>query len=79
MTDNTVLRRLDAVVDAFCQRTRYFLEPMTPGRARSFVRQLLCRQLPQLIIDQRQNFIRRAGIPIFDLPQDTQPPDCLKK
>jgi pyrroloquinoline quinone (PQQ) biosynthesis protein C len=39
MTDSTVLQRLDAVVDAFCRRVRYFQEPMTPGRARSFVRQ----------------------------------------
>ena len=39
MTDSTVLHRLDAVVDAFCRRVRYFQEPMTPGRARSFVRQ----------------------------------------
>jgi len=39
MTDGTVLRRLDAVVDEFCRRVRYFQEPMTPGRARSFVRQ----------------------------------------
>jgi len=39
MTDSTVWQRLDAVVDAFCRRVRYFREPMTPGRARSFVRQ----------------------------------------
>ncbi|HXA72431.1 MAG TPA: iron-containing redox enzyme family protein, partial [Stellaceae bacterium] len=39
MTDSPVLQRLDAVVDAFCRRVRYFQEPMTPGRARSFVRQ----------------------------------------
>ncbi len=39
MTDGTVLQRLDAVVNEFCRRTRYFHEPMTPGRARSFVRQ----------------------------------------
>jgi pyrroloquinoline quinone (PQQ) biosynthesis protein C len=39
MTDSTVLHRLDSVVDAFCRRVRYFQEPMTAGRARSFVRQ----------------------------------------
>ena len=39
MTDSTVLQRLDAVVDAFCRRVRYFREPMTRGRARCFVRQ----------------------------------------
>ena len=39
MTDDPVLQRLDAVVDEFCRRTRYFREAMTPGRARSFVRQ----------------------------------------
>jgi pyrroloquinoline quinone (PQQ) biosynthesis protein C len=39
MTDGTVLQRLDAVVDEFCRRVRYFQEPMTAGRARNFVRQ----------------------------------------
>lgn len=34
-----VLARLDAVVTAFCLRTRYFSEPMTKGRARTFVMQ----------------------------------------
>lgn len=34
-----VLQRLDAVVDDFCRRTRYFREDMTPARARMFVRQ----------------------------------------
>ncbi len=37
MTSETVLPRLDRVVDDFCRRTRFFLEPMTAGRARSFV------------------------------------------
>ena len=35
----SVVRRLDAVVDDFCRRTRYFKEPMTKGRARMFVMQ----------------------------------------
>ena len=34
-----VVRRLDAVVDDFCRRTRFFKEPMTKGRARMFVMQ----------------------------------------
>src|SRR5262245_13070845 len=35
----SVTRRLDAVVDDFCRRTRFFAEPMTEGRARMFVMQ----------------------------------------
>ena len=34
-----VIRHLDAVVDDFCRRTRFFKEPMTKGRARMFVYQ----------------------------------------
>jgi len=34
-----VIRHLDAVVDDFCRRTRFFGEPMTRGRARMFVYQ----------------------------------------
>jgi pyrroloquinoline quinone (PQQ) biosynthesis protein C len=34
-----VIRHLDAVVDDFCRRTRFFKEPMTRGRARMFVYQ----------------------------------------
>ena len=37
--NNQVLRRLDAVVDDFCRRTRFFNEPMTKGRACMFVMQ----------------------------------------
>ncbi len=36
---DSVITRLDAVVDDFCRRTRFFHEPMTPGRARAFVQQ----------------------------------------
>ena len=36
---NGVIARLDAEVDDFSSRTRYFSEPMTPGRARMFVLQ----------------------------------------
>ena len=39
MSKEIVLRRLDAVVDEFCKRVRYFREEMTPGRARTFVKQ----------------------------------------
>jgi pyrroloquinoline quinone (PQQ) biosynthesis protein C len=38
MSDN-VLVRLDRVVDDFCRRTRFFHEPLTESRARSFVLQ----------------------------------------
>jgi pyrroloquinoline quinone (PQQ) biosynthesis protein C len=38
-TKDPVLRRLDAVVDDFCRRTRFFKEKMTEGRARMFVMQ----------------------------------------
>lgn len=38
-TKDSVIRRLDAVVDDFCRRTRFFTEPMTKGRARMFVMQ----------------------------------------
>ncbi len=34
-----VVARLDKVVDDFCRRTRFFQEPMTRGRARTFVMQ----------------------------------------
>ncbi len=34
-----VTARLDAVVDDFARRTRFFTEPLTEGRAKMFVRQ----------------------------------------
>src|ERR1700674_2635947 len=39
MSAKTVLQRMDEVVDVYCKANRYFQEAMTPGRARSFVRQ----------------------------------------
>jgi pyrroloquinoline quinone (PQQ) biosynthesis protein C len=36
---SSVIARLDAVVDAFARRVRFFHEDMTPGRARMFVLQ----------------------------------------
>lgn len=36
---SNVVERLDAEVQDFAMRTRFFHEPMTPGRARNFVRQ----------------------------------------
>ncbi|MBM3598191.1 MAG: iron-containing redox enzyme family protein [Alphaproteobacteria bacterium] len=39
MSARSVIRRLDAEVDDFCRRTRFFREPMTRGRARMFVMQ----------------------------------------
>jgi len=37
--NDLVVRRLDAVVDDFCRRVRYFKQPMTKGRAKMFVYQ----------------------------------------
>src|SRR4030095_5301181 len=34
---DSVIGRLDEVVDDFCRRTRFFREPITKGRARMFV------------------------------------------
>ena len=39
MNDNTVLQKMDALVDAHVRRVRLLAEEMTPGRARMFVRQ----------------------------------------
>ncbi len=39
MAEASVIRRLDAEVDAFAGRARLLNEPMTPGRARAFVYQ----------------------------------------
>ena len=39
MAKKSVLARLDAVVSDFCNRTRYFQEDMTKGRARMFAMQ----------------------------------------
>jgi pyrroloquinoline quinone (PQQ) biosynthesis protein C len=36
---DSVIRRLDRVVDEFCRRTRFFHDPITKGRARMFVYQ----------------------------------------
>ena len=39
MSATSVIGRLDRVVDEFCHRVAFFREPMTPGRARTFVKQ----------------------------------------
>jgi pyrroloquinoline quinone (PQQ) biosynthesis protein C len=39
MSTQAVLQRMDAVVDDYCKRNRFQNEPVTPGRARTFVRQ----------------------------------------
>jgi pyrroloquinoline quinone (PQQ) biosynthesis protein C len=39
MRADRVVKRIDAVVDDFARRARFFHEPLTPGRARTFVRQ----------------------------------------
>jgi hypothetical protein len=39
MAGNSVLRRMDEVVDVYCKGNRYQQEELTPGRARTFIRQ----------------------------------------
>src|SRR5271156_2441592 len=39
MSAQTVLQRMDERVDAYCKRNRFQQEELTPGRARSFVKQ----------------------------------------
>jgi pyrroloquinoline quinone (PQQ) biosynthesis protein C len=39
MSAKTVLERLDETVDAYCKRNRFQQEDMTPGRARTFIKQ----------------------------------------
>ncbi len=39
MSAKTVLQRMDEVVDAYCKRNRFQQEELTPGRARTFVKQ----------------------------------------
>jgi pyrroloquinoline quinone (PQQ) biosynthesis protein C len=39
MSAKAVLQRLDEVVDVYCKANRYQQEELTPGRARTFVRQ----------------------------------------
>ena len=39
MSAKNVMQRMDEVVDAYCKSNRYQQEELTPGRARTFVRQ----------------------------------------
>ncbi len=39
MSAKSVMQRMDEVVDAYCKSNRYQQEELTPGRARTFVRQ----------------------------------------
>jgi pyrroloquinoline quinone (PQQ) biosynthesis protein C len=39
MSAKAVLQRMDEIVDAYCKRNRFQNEDITPGRARTFVRQ----------------------------------------
>src|SRR5262252_4440839 len=39
MSAKTVLQRMDEVVDVYCKANRYQQEDLTPGRARTFIRQ----------------------------------------
>ena len=39
MSTAAVLQRMDEIVDDFCKRNRFQSEPMTAGRARTFVKQ----------------------------------------
>lgn len=64
MSAKAVIRRLDAEVDDFCRRTRFFREPMTPGRARMFVMQ------HRLNSRQRNSVLKlkvATNCPIWDL------------
>jgi pyrroloquinoline quinone (PQQ) biosynthesis protein C len=59
-----VVERLDEVVDAFARRARFFSEPLTPGRARTFVRQ------HRLNTRQRNSVLKlrvATNCPIWDL------------
>jgi hypothetical protein len=60
----TVVARLDEVVDAFARRARFFSEPLTAGRARTFVRQ------HRLNTRQRNSVLKlrvATNCPIWDL------------
>src|SRR2546427_6934262 len=64
MTATGVVKRLDEVVDDFARRARFFREPMTPGRARTFVRQ------HRLNTRQRNSVLKlrvATNCPIWDL------------
>jgi len=39
MSSQAVMTRMDEIVDDFCKRNRFQAEPVTPGRARTFVKQ----------------------------------------
>jgi pyrroloquinoline quinone (PQQ) biosynthesis protein C len=64
MRASAVVRRLDEIVDAFARRARFFAEPLTPGRARTFVRQ------HRLNTRQRNSVLKlrvATNCPIWDL------------
>src|SRR5262245_26644777 len=64
MKAKSVVERMDAVVDDFARRVRFFREPLTPGRARTFVRQ------HRLNTRQRNSVLKlrvATNVPIWDL------------
>jgi pyrroloquinoline quinone (PQQ) biosynthesis protein C len=64
MKAKSVVERMDAVVDDFARRVRLFREPLTPGRARTFVRQ------HRLNTRQRNSVLKlrvATNCPIWDL------------
>jgi pyrroloquinoline quinone (PQQ) biosynthesis protein C len=64
MRPKSVVERMDAVVDDFARRARFFREPLTPGRARTFVRQ------HRLNTRQRNSVLKlrvATNCPIWDL------------
>ncbi|MGH7266184.1 MAG: iron-containing redox enzyme family protein [Candidatus Rokuibacteriota bacterium] len=64
MRTTAVVRRMDAVVDDFARRARFFQEPLTPGRARTFVRQ------HRLNTRQRNSVLKlrvATNCPVWDL------------
>lgn len=64
MSGTDVVARLDAEVNDFAMRTRFFKEDMTPGRARNFVRQ------HRLNTRQRNSVLKlkvAANCPVWDI------------
>jgi pyrroloquinoline quinone (PQQ) biosynthesis protein C len=67
MNSESVVARIDRVVDDFAKRVAFFYEPMTPGRARTFVEQ------HRLNTRQRNSVLKlrvATNCPIWDVKMD---------
>jgi pyrroloquinoline quinone (PQQ) biosynthesis protein C len=67
MSSQNVVERIDRVVDEFANRVSFFYEPMTPGRARTFVEQ------HRLNTRQRNSVLKlrvATNCPIWDIKMD---------